>query len=101
MSVATFLSVLLRSHARIAPAVAQAQACLCALLASMVSCCVQPVAESKTSSDCTARALSVYSVGNQHGCRVQKVINGSANNLDVAAARSAGMYMCTTDSLRR
>ena len=32
------------------------------------------------SSDCTARALGIYSVGNQHGCRVQKVINASASN---------------------
>ena len=42
MSVATFASVLLRSHAHIIPAVAQAQICLRVLLASMVSCCMQP-----------------------------------------------------------
>ena len=42
MGVATFTSVLLRSHAHIVQAVAQAQTCLCVLLASMVSCCMQP-----------------------------------------------------------
>jgi hypothetical protein len=42
MSIATFASVLLRSHAHIVPAVAQAQICLRVLLALMVSCCMQP-----------------------------------------------------------